>query len=90
MRVKGAAYGDDLRCLAEERAETVECLNISSRVFYFFGLTASPLKMWVRRLVFGEGGVMLEVEGDQKVMYLDRETGVWTDIQVGDGEMVCK
>ena len=65
--LKVAHFYHSLGHLAEKRTETVECLNISSRVFYFFGLTASPLKMWVRRLVFGEGGIMLGVEIDETV-----------------------
>ena len=61
VRVKACGYGDDLRCMGCSREEAQGCVDVGSAVFHFFGLEASPKKMWVRRLKFDEKGVLMEV-----------------------------
>ena len=60
VRVKACGYGDDLRCMAASKEGAQQCVDIGSAVFYFFGLEASPTKMWVRRLRFDEKGGYVE------------------------------
>ena len=59
---EAAGYGDDLRCVGASRAEAQECVDMGSAVFHFFGLEASPKKMWVRRLRFDQEGLQAKID----------------------------
>ena len=90
VKVKGAAYGDDLRCTGGSREEAQECIDLSGRVFHFFGLTASPTKMFVRAVVFDEMGEEVEACTLGVLFYLDRETGQRVALEVGGSDQWAK
>ena len=90
VKVKACGHGDDLRCVGASRAEAQECVNIGSAVFHFFGLEASPKKMWVRRLMFDQEGLLVEVGEEERVGSMNWESGERVELKVWGGEEWCK